>query len=149
MLSDLTKQFNESRAEFQTKIKEAFKAELATLTFPERIKSVGWVQYTPYFNDGDVCTFSVNLDHLFINRNSKDDLPEEEDYFNEYIYKRINGKYEQLPNPNLDIECANFISAVINVVGQVPEEIMKEVFGDHVTVHYTRDGFEVEDYEHE
>jgi hypothetical protein len=31
------------------------------------LESFGWTQYTPYFNDGDTCIFSVNTDYISVN----------------------------------------------------------------------------------
>lgn len=45
------------RDEGQAAVKDAFKDLFDK--YPE-IRSVVWTQYTPYFNDGDTCTFSVH-----------------------------------------------------------------------------------------
>ena len=38
-----------------------------------KVKSFGWTQYTPYFNDGDTCYFSVHTDYIYINGESADE----------------------------------------------------------------------------
>ena len=44
------------------------------------LKTIAWKQYTPSFNDGDPCTFRMNLDDLYLNGvNSYGDGDEEED----------------------------------------------------------------------
>ena len=42
------------------------------------IKTIGWTQYTPYFNDGDTCHFSVHTDNIIINDISLYDINEQE-----------------------------------------------------------------------
>lgn len=148
MLSKLIKKFNQEKENFQEKIKVAFKEELNSLTFPDRINSVGWTQYTPYFNDGGACEFSVYSDYLYINGTNNEE-EDDEDFYSETIYTQVNGKYVRIPNPNYDKECGDFIKNVQNAVSQIPEEMMKDMFGDHVQVSFTRAGFEVEDYEHD
>jgi len=39
--------------------------EMSTELFNENptLMGFGWTQYTPYFNDGDVCTFRCNSDY--------------------------------------------------------------------------------------
>lgn len=50
------------------------------LAFPE-VEAVRWEQYTPYFNDGDVCTFSAN--DVSIKFTGKDTGGDREDGFSE------------------------------------------------------------------
>lgn len=40
--------------------------------FPD-LESVGWYQYTPYFNDGDTCIFKAMVDSPFINGFNEED----------------------------------------------------------------------------
>lgn len=106
------------------------------------LDSFGWTQYTPYFNDGEPCEFQVRADNdwdLRING----ERPGESDQW-EYIP----GTYEKthIAHPELhDVadELSEFIYAI-------PEEAMKSMFDDHVTVTVHRSGeVETEYYEHE
>jgi len=84
-----------------------------------------WHQYTPYFNDGDECVFSVDNgeDSLSING-----------------IEWYDGKKE---NREVYQELAEILTAV-------PEEFYKDLFGDHVEVTVKRDGtIEKEEYEHD
>ena len=67
-MSALREKFNqlineqeELRKKFQTTAQELFK-ETTKEFFSDNpaITAVVWTQYTPYFNDGDTCEFSVN-----------------------------------------------------------------------------------------
>lgn len=145
MLSKLIENFNEQKKEFQTKIKKAFKEELKTLVFPDKIKSIEWTQYTPYFNDGDNCEFSVNSDYLSINGDREDDV----DFISKTNYEKVNGQYMEVPNPNYDKECADFVNRFSNIIGQMPNEVMLNMFGDHVSVTYSDGKFTVSDCRHD
>jgi hypothetical protein len=54
----------EAKKQMEKTAKEAF-TEMVTDFFEENpdLLSFGWNQYTPYWNDGDVCTFSANTDY--------------------------------------------------------------------------------------
>jgi hypothetical protein len=54
----------EAKKQMEQTAKEAF-AEMVTEFFDENsdLISFGWTQYTPYFNDGDVCEFSAHTDY--------------------------------------------------------------------------------------
>ena len=107
--------------------KAAFKAEINHLfaTVPGLIR-LGWTQYTPYFNDGDACIFSVNgvmwLDQALWNEfdndpNFLDDI---------YDWHECWGGWHQqnVPDP-----IAEFTEKI-----QTSTELMLELFGDHATV---------------
>lgn len=46
--------------------------------YPE-LRSFGWTQYTPYFNDGDTCIFAAHTDDIAINGGSPYELINEVD----------------------------------------------------------------------
>lgn len=105
--------------------------------FPELLKSafdkhptvekVTWRQYTPYFNDGDECTFGASLgyDDLDINGTN---------YWDEEEREKVKPMYE------------DFATILI----EIPEEFYKDLFGDHMEVTVNRDGtVETEEYEHD
>lgn len=69
--------------------------EIIKLFFDEcpKIQAVIWTQYTPYFNDGDECVFSVN-EPYFITKNF-----DREDLLNPYEYED-DDKYVTLKIPS-------------------------------------------------
>lgn len=50
-------------------MKEAFRGFLEK--YDEVVESIFWTQYTPYFNDGEACEFSVNDVHILL-KNDED-----------------------------------------------------------------------------
>jgi hypothetical protein len=61
---ELKKKIAEAKKAMETTAKSAF-AEMAEEFFEENpdIIAFGWTQYTPYWNDGDVCEFSAHTDY--------------------------------------------------------------------------------------
>lgn len=95
------------------------------------LEAVRWEQYTPYFNDGDPCEFSVH-DWTVRMAGATGDADLDDDF--DYIpYKPQNPVYKTIQ----DFEAA------------VPEEVLEVAFGDHVQITATREGFEVEEYSHD
>lgn len=93
------------------------------------IESVSWTQYTPYFNDGEECVFSANTDWLDLNG---------EDY---YSRDEIEGwdKTEEA-----------IIQEIKNVLGSIPEDFFRELFGDHAQITLKKNGdIIVTEYEHD
>ncbi len=114
----------------------AFK-EVLQETFDKHpwVESVSFTQYTPYFNDGDECTFSVHAyyDALYINSESFYDAGYRYDPKNRTMSKETEQAYKDFSK----------------VIESFADEDMKEMFGDHVKVTITRSGINVEGYSHE
>ena len=132
----------ELRKEFPTMFKELFDKS-------EKIESFTWTQYTPYFNDGDTCEFRVNSEP-YINGEYIDEC-EWYDWRIKY-YLRGDKEYSNLlvENPNLDIEANNVVNEFVGVIESIPEEFLKDLFGDHAKVTIHKNGnVEVDEYEHD
>lgn len=133
----------ELRKEFPTMFKELFDKT-------EKIKSFTWRQYTPYFNDGDTCEFNVYCDYPDINGENIDEL----DWYSWKIKYYLKGDqtYANLPteNPELDIEASKVVNEFISVIESIPQEMLKDLFGDHASVTIHSDGnIEVDEYDHD
>lgn len=140
-IKDLVKEMESFRKEYQKKGQKILQTAF-TQFFNENpdIKTITWTQYTPYFNDGDECIFSV---HDFYGSskelgigdfNSPYDLEDDEDgelgafEYGSKEHDRIQ-KFARLLNPL--------------------EDVFKELFDDHVYVVATKNGFESEEYSHD
>lgn len=127
------------KAEGQKAIRSAFDEIFSK--YP-KLESLSWTQYTPYFVDGDACTFRVcDIDHM----KWSGDKPVEtdDDYEDDYIYfggseakKRYGAKL-----------CAD-VCALSDALQDL-DDTMELIFGDHVQVTATREGFEVEEHDHD
>ena len=117
--------------------KEALKAEFKRVFDAHpNIVSILWRQYTPFFNDGDPCEFGVNdMDAKFT-----DTPPDASGGYDDEGYEYSYGTAR-------DSTKAAWES--INGLNRIDDEIFEACFGDHCKVTATRDGFEVEEYEHD
>lgn len=120
-ITDSLKQLEDLKKEYQTKgtniLKEAFKR-----FFEENkdVKHIEWTQYTSYWNDGEPCNFYV---------------------------------HEMYPISNEDNDCEDQkfedekkVFSMIKDLESIPNEIFLDMFGDHVFIEATKDGFKVSDY---
>jgi hypothetical protein len=135
------------KTEYETAVKsfgkEALKDHFMEFfnSHPE-VEAVRWTQYTPYFNDGDACTFQANEftvrfakgTTITVNKggNAGADWYEEGDGFYASSY-------------NSD----NQVVKNVDKLSEIPSDVLLAVFGDHVKVTATRAGFEVDDYNHD
>lgn len=138
-LSDFSKEFEEVKAEFTGRARKMFTASLKELfeKNPE-LGLIEWEQYTPYFNDGDTCTFGV-YEPNFVPLKPREKDEDEDDY--DYRYDRGMEMNEDM------VAVSRFI--------QKQDDLMQSLYGDHVRVIVKRgaaDGsivVEVEEYEHD
>ena len=126
---------------FEAQRKAAQKAfkELAKELFAKhkKLKSFGWRQYTPHFNDGDVCRFSVHSDNPIINGAQEPDDGRR--------WNSDKEQMEQVKSPDLE---STFVEPVKEFLREFDQRDLEYMFGDHATVTVHRNGkIEVEEYE--
>lgn len=152
----------ELRKKFQVTAQELFKE--TTKEFFDgnpSIKAVVWTQYTPYFNDGDTCEFSVNSP-TFTNAPDPENVRwgeydgDEEDVFAvenmAYAMKSDSPYYKEDQEAirkagGVDVDSCEAFERMI--CSSSMEDVMLAMFGNHVQVIATREGFEVNDYDHD
>ena len=155
-------------------VKDAFKDLFDK--YPE-VRSVVWSQYTPYFNDGEPCYFSV---HEFdVNLGTDDSIKadvearkvemkaaaDQGDYKkaqqlknqvdqlmdrlggsdDDYSYGETLYSLRKSKNPR-EVEVAE---AVRNLQKELPSDVLESVFGDHVKIVATRQGFKITEQDHD
>lgn len=111
------------------------------------LKSFGWTQYTPYFNDGDVCEFNVHYEYdMFINND------------NLYVYDPdhwLDPNYNYAPNfkdYGFDTmqELVSVVKDVHNVLDLFSRDDLEIMFGDHAQITVYNDGqISVDNYDHD
>lgn len=167
-LQSAFEQLISDQAELQRKFQEQAQGLFKEITkefFDKNpgITGVVWTQYTPYFNDGDTCVFSVQ-DPTFTNA-PVDELSDIRwgDYEGDtegvwaadnvgYVLESDREYHQDTKNAILAVggvdaaACALFSKAVGS---SEMEDVMQAMFGDHVKVIATREGFDVEDYDHD
>lgn len=99
------------------------------------LKAIRWTQYTPHFNDGDVCEF--NIQGVYYDDGTGKE--EESDYGDGF-----RSTYSWTDDPDTRIK-----KAVRKFEKGMDRNLFKDTFGDGVQVTATRDGVEVEEYDHD
>jgi hypothetical protein len=174
-LNDIQKQIDklEKQAEKESSkliskgFKEIFKKH------PE-LKSFSWTQYTPYFNDGDECVFNAYTDYLIINDSEQEESVHEVRQFldalnnPEKAIKQLQKRIEEYKNKKWDYTYINdeiqriqkgsiektknklaMLEDINQILSNINDDCYKSIFGDHVRVTVTKDGWSTETYEHE
>jgi hypothetical protein len=138
------------RVKFQTEAQTMFKESLKSFfELNPGINALRWTQYTPYFNDGEACVFSVG-EVYFTNAkgNQLDDISgwgeyegDDADIWSDSYPKYFSDK------PGVNVKSCEFLSGMIS--SSEMQDIMEMMFGDHVCVTATRVGIDVTDYDHD
>jgi len=140
---------NVAKAAFKEMSAEVFKANPALISF-------SWSQYTPYWNDGDTCTFSSNAEYPSITFKASDGKTVKNDENNGTLVffdaEDTDVEYE-VPEDEYDkytkqIEKLNV--KVSSFLGNFSDDDFLTMFDDHQLITVNRNGkVETEDYEHE
>lgn len=144
-LKTLSDKLQEAKKEVAKKGEKAVKAAFKELfdKYP-KILEVRWEQFTPYFNDGDACEFSVNGWYVMTEETAgekMDDGADADDGDCVYDDPRYTEEYSVK-----DAKMKSDIQKIFDLAG---EEAMELTFGDHAEVRATRKGFQVEECSHD
>lgn len=188
MFDDLLTEYNaleaeleKRRAELSVSLRPKFQAAFTAFfeRFP-KLEEINFTAYTPYFNDGDECIYSVNEPYMTACGISEIDeytagsvanaaeflatgkIPAKvqsaydswanRNYKSAEAYLRA-GSADYLDLPADDLAELTKIVAIYpevqKIIGGVPDDVMKGMFGDHVKIVINRDGAEAEEYDHD
>jgi hypothetical protein len=158
-LSTLLEEFKQFKFDFQEKAKASMN-EVFKGFFNQNpsISAIIWQQYTPYFNDGDTCEFGVHDFHFFIGPESEiENLSpwgeyqgDREDCYCDYCFDRAwmtEGQKALVESAQINEEAIEEFESVFN--DREMEDIFLSTFGDHCYVIATKDGFQVEELNHD
>lgn len=134
------------------------------------VEGVVWEQYTPYFNDGDACVFSIGEPRFLIKNNDPvvegvtswygDDYDEEDDDVSlseyeasQFVNYEWDGSWPNrtrrvIPISDLKTELYEHLEKVETGFGAVTD-VLENLFGDHVRIKATRSGYDVTEYDHD
>ena len=158
-------EINEIREELMNKLRPKFQ-DIFTSVFDNypMVEKLQWQQYTPYFNDGEECIFRVNDLCVILDEDLMDDdwyyesafplydsmirrygTDEESEWDKERWSNLIKafGSYEKV------IEFNEFFAGVSSSFEGIPDDMMKQLFGDHAQVTVTKDAITVDEYDHD
>jgi hypothetical protein len=128
----------QKNAELAGELREAFRT-----AFDDNpgLKGFSWTQYTPYFNDGSPCKFSVRADEVQVAWVGDDGLEKED----EYVALHSGKSYDHPGDEALKKICGSLRP----ILRALDEDFLRDLFGDHVRVRVDCDGITTEDYDHD
>jgi hypothetical protein len=147
--TEVKKKIAALKTELKNAASEAF-ADLSKDVFTANpsLISFGWAQYTPYFNDGDTCTFSALTSYPTVTIKASDGV--------EVTYDSNRGEYtdgddNEIEDTALYSEGVDKLEeSVQEFLGSFDDDDLLTMFGDHQKVTVKRDGtVDLNDYEHE
>lgn len=116
------------------------------------IRAFGWVQYTPYFNDGEPCVFGAGT---FWVATDRDPNPEDVDPwdlrvsdYHPSLPPRVRLHGRRVDNDAYDpVRWQACTAASEAVSSQEYDRALLEMFGDHARITVTRDGITITEHE--
>lgn len=150
--------FNAHREKKFQRGADSFRVLLDHLWADETIEAVTWDQYTPYFNDGDVCEFNVYEARLILaNSNPVEGADRWESVELDEVQRPTVGVYDYADptrrsyTPDQGIDNPEQLAALkaFSIDDGSFEDFLLDSFGDHVSVIALRDRFIVEEREHD
>jgi len=155
LLKKRRKEIEKIRSEINKTSKEIFDEFCKNIFFKySKLNSFSWSQYTPYFNDGDVCVFSVYTDYLKINGQPA----EESDWFSEKTItdwgkwnpkKKIYENRLSKDNDKFDSELRAANDEIVDFLNLFDNDFFQENYGDHAEITITPNGLNIQEYDHE
>lgn len=181
LIKTLNDIYQKNRAETTLAIRAELEKTLVSfvLKYSELIDGIYWVQYTPWFNDGDTCVFRVQELEFLANHSEEDGalillereylefciqrildsrVLDDRSFYEKYKLSRSYYIEEELTPYEYALNIQNhpayteFEAEARNIVSAIigiDDEIMKLAFGDHVKVIVTKEGIYTEEEEHD
>jgi len=118
------------------------------------VKSVQFQAYTPYFNDGEECTYRCNADSCTFNgyeEYADSEIEADGEDINANAQKTQYSNGRDVTNPNYNKEAKMAVDEFQKELGSIKDEIWKMVVGDHVSVNITPESITITtvEYDHE
>lgn len=171
---DLANQITNLKTKYMALGQEIMTKKIAAFfeQYPE-VGGVAWKQYTPYFNDGDACEFSVGekvfypSEELATQVFGEDYDPDEyeDTYYDNSIFDKPSAwLYEKYPNDETIVNRAKLTeilgearlteiqdgcASLQNLLFSIDDDIMLDLYGDHVKVYLDKTGATVDEYNHD
>lgn len=148
------KTFNDKKKALVEELRKDFPSLIKPLLEQSQlIESISWTQYTPYFNDGDECTFSSHAADFGINGHSfidGSDDSEHGNFWDKEVYDYSDRNYRKIPNSKYIPHEGEIMNGLSDILSEIPDEFYKDLFGDHVEVTIFKDGtIDVSEYNHD
>lgn len=147
----------QAKAQYDALVKAAsqpLREQLQSFCRDNGLRGIVWTQYTPYFNDGDECVFSVSEATIITGDPRGVDSPwDDENTIEAWIdWDRMEEQYpediEKLTEAGVTKEAYVTFRTLQRQLLEL-EDVLRIAFGDHVLVKVTPGSVQVEDYDHD
>ncbi|MBB3752417.1 hypothetical protein FHT44_004929 [Mycolicibacterium sp. BK634] len=127
---------------------EEFVAVLDRLFEHPQVEAVRWSQFTPSFNDGDPCVFSLGEFYVKLTDGDEEGGENEDGFYGEYD---INEHFST-EDASYDSDNNHPIAEILDKelgwqTAERFDDVLESAFGDPAEITATREGFHVEFYE--
>lgn len=160
-LEKIIADFDNAKEKYQLKLQKAYKSMLKEYwKRNKKIAGITWVQYTPYFNDGEPCCFGVHqlvpltkslMDYDNEGSSEMSGFPDREygPYQTDWDDPNRNIKKMDWEKSNITLEEWKQACDDLDLIARLPDDVFEDMFGDHVKVTVTRKTIDVEEFEHD
>lgn len=146
-LTELAAKKAELDALMQQHGKTAVANELAAFFAKYPGLAIRWTQYTPYFNDGDACTFSIHGIYVYQKPEEGDDADDSGHELGSLNFYLTRPEYLK-GNEWITKELADEGKRVSQLL-YANESALEAAFGDHMEIVATIDGVTADEYSHD
>ena len=154
-LNDRIAEINSEKQQLGKEVVKELTAEIFKLG---KVKMIYWNQYTPYFNDGQECTFRIN-DLMYSDRVvdfNPEHFDDEEVYDDagDRIVLCYGSMWECSSNVFTQVDIKSFGKETLTLLRKFRkfidenEDLIKDIFGEHSEIFITEEGVVVEEYDH-
>lgn len=117
------------------------------------LEHFSWNQYTPYFNDGDECKFSVNYAWVSIKTTNMEDGARDLRIYDQYRWSDPDFKWKPTLE-NFGVSSYEELQQIAKSIQEVMQifyyDDYKMMFGDHAKITVFRDGdIDIDSYDHD
>lgn len=145
---------NKLKAEFGSIVKGFFEANPI-------VEGIIWSQYTPYFNDGDECIFNVHerygvfkapegfMGDNFSEMTNGYHAEDSELGISDYSWGEPSAAMIEAYGVEAVKKAHEDFKSLNQALGQIPDDVYKDTFGDHVTIKVSLAGIEIDDCDHD
>lgn len=149
VLTDYEEMMNKVQSTLQEKMKDIFTAFFNT---HPNVKTIHWTQYAPHFNDGEECIFSVH--EPYFTTLEHDELTDRSHAWGEdegvIVTRKWDNEKRKYVDNNIDPALIADIDTLSSILQSGANEgVMRAMFSTSVWVKAHRDGFEIDDFDHD
>lgn len=126
---------------------ERLQPYISAMLQDEDVVKFGWVQYTPYFNDGEACNFGIH--GVFAVTTDTQAKTKEYEFFGEEEFNRWDHEIRSYAYGDSPKSPEHHIQFMEQIESGHYHQALEKTFGDPAVVTITREGIDLEYYSHD